>query len=73
MPIGVATGFTGAVFVTPATGNERANVSAGSQRYSALVTRKRRSVRFADSKPRIKNNWMCCSWTEICVIYQWVI
>jgi len=73
MPIGVATGFTGEVFVTPATGNERANVSAGSQRYSALVTRKRRSVRFVDSKPSIKNNWTCCSLMGICVIYQWVI
>jgi hypothetical protein len=53
MPTGVATKFTGAVCVTPATGNERVNVSAGSQRYSALATRKRRSVKFADSKPRI--------------------
>jgi len=73
MPTGVATGFTGAVFVTPATGNERANVWEGSQRYSALATRKRRSVRFADSKPRIKHNWMCFLLTAICVILLWVI
>ena len=56
MPIGVATGFTGAVFVTPATGNERANVSVGSQYYSDLATRKRRSVKSAGSKLRTGHN-----------------
>ena len=73
MPTGVATESTGEVCVTPATGNERANVWEESQRYSALDTRKRRSVRFADSKPRFKHNWTCYSWTGIFVIYQWVI
>jgi hypothetical protein len=73
MPIGVAIRFTGVVYVTRATGRKQVNVSEGSQHYSALAIRKRKSVRFADSRPRNKPNWMYCLLMGIYAIRLWVI
>jgi hypothetical protein len=68
MPTGDKARYTGVVFVTPATEKKPANVWVVSQHYKDQGIKRKKSVNYADSRLKIKANWMCILLTVIYVI-----
>ena len=73
MPISDMVGSTGAVCVTPATGNVKVNELGVLLRYKDLVIGNVINVNCADSKHNRFHKWMCYLSTATCVIHCLII